>query len=87
MITPRININGTSANDLINPRIKADHLLAEVIETLKQITPNGRDYIGNNTACIADREEHYDRIKALRNLQDILIQEALAIKDQVTVRD
>ena len=81
-ITPKLNINGTSAGDLINPRLEADRIIANLIETLKRITPNGRDYPGNNTACIADRELHYDRIKMLRNLQDVLFQEALLIKQQ-----
>ena len=82
LITPQLNINGTSARDLIEPRLKADRLIAELVETLKQATPNGRDYPGNNTACVADRELHYDRIKALRALQDALFQEALLIKQQ-----
>lgn len=81
-ITPKLNINGTSSRDLIDPRLEADRLIANLIETLKQITPNGRDYPGNNTACVADRELHYDRIKMLRNLQDVLFQEALLIKQQ-----
>lgn len=83
MITPQLNLNGSSADDLIEPRLKADRLLADVLEALSQAVPNGRDYPGNKTACIADREEHYDRIKAIRALQDILIQEALAIKEQI----
>lgn len=84
LITPQLNINGSSADDLINPRIEADRLIGEVIEALQKATPNGRDYPGNNTACVADRELHYDRIKALRSLQDTLFQEALTIKRQVS---
>lgn len=82
LITPQLNINGTSARDLIDPRIEADRLINEVIAALQKATPNGRDYPGNNTACVADRELHYDRIKALRSLQDALFQEALLIKNQ-----
>lgn len=83
MITPQLNLNGSSADDLIEPRLKADRLLADVLEALSQAVPNGRDYPGNAVACTADREEHYDRIRAIRALQDILIQEALAIKEQI----
>ena len=83
MITPQLNLNGSSADDLIEPRLQAmDHLM-DAIEALSQAVPNGRDYPGNAVACTADREEHYDRIKAIRALQDILIQEALAIKEQI----
>ena len=82
LITPRLNINGTSAVDLIDPRRKAIDLIGELVETLKQVTPNGRDYPGDNDACVADRELHYDRIKALRDLQAALLQEAVQIMQQ-----
>ncbi len=82
MITPKLNLNGSSADDLIEPRREAmDHLM-DAIEALSQVVPNGRDYPGNNTACLADREAHYDRIDALRQLQHTLLHEALAIKEQ-----
>lgn len=82
MITPLLNINGSSADDLINPRLAAmDHLM-DAIEALSQAVPNGRDYPGNSTACIADREEHYDRIKAIKALREAIYAEAIAIKEQ-----
>ena len=84
MITPRININGTSADDLINPRLQAmDHLM-DAIEALSQVVPNGRDYPGSATACTADREEHYDRIKAIKAIREAIYAEAIAIKEQIT---
>lgn len=81
MITPKLNINGSSAADLIEPRQRAWKLIDDVVEQLQQITPNGRDYPGDAVACTDDREEHYDRIATLRKLQDTLLHEALAIKD------
>ena len=82
MITPMLNINGSSADDLINPRLAAmDHLM-DAIEALSQAVPNGRDYPGNATACLADREEHYDRIKAIKVLREAIYAEAIAIKEQ-----
>lgn len=82
MITPLLNINGSSADDLINPRLAAmDHLM-DAIEALSQAVPNGRDYPGNSTACLADREEHYDRIKAIKALREAIYAEAIAIKEQ-----
>lgn len=82
MITPKLNINGSSAEDLIAPRQRAWQLIDDLVEQLQRVTPNGRDYPGNAVACTADREEHYDRIDALRKLQHTLLHEALAIKDQ-----
>lgn len=84
MITPTLNINGSSAHDLIEPRQQAWKLLDDVVEALQQITPNGRDYPGNSTALMADRVEHYLRIEDLRDLQATLLREALHIKDQDT---
>jgi len=82
MITPQININGSSKDDLLMPRLNAMDLLMDAIEALKQVTPNGRDYPGNNTACIADREEHYDRLAKLRALREELMAEAVYIEEQ-----
>jgi hypothetical protein len=82
MITPKLNINGSSAQDLIDPRQRAWKQIDDLIDTLQQITPNGRDYPGNAVACTADREEHFARIGGLLALQDELMHEAVAIKEQ-----
>ena len=82
MITPTINLNGSSAANLINPRLTAmDHLM-DAIEALKQVTPNGRDYL-NKDACHADRAIHYSRMEVLRALREELMREAVYIKEQV----
>lgn len=82
MISPIVNINGTSKDDLINPRLAALDHINDVIEELKNITPNGRDYPGDTERCMADRQIHYDRINMLRNLYNHLYEEAIAIKGQ-----
>jgi len=82
MILPTININGTDALDLINPRRDAmDHLM-DAIEALKQITPHGRDYPSDTLACVADRTTHFDRIAALHTLREELLDEALYIQKE-----
>jgi len=82
MISPIININGTSADDLIAPRREAMDHLADAIEALTQVTPHGRDYPGDSERCVADRNIHYARIQALREMWHALVEEALAIKGQ-----
>jgi hypothetical protein len=82
LIRPTININGTHPEDLIRPRLDANRSLNLVVEWLKEVTPNGRDYPGDNERCVADRRTHYARIAALRDLQGVLLEEALTIKDQ-----
>ena len=80
MIKPTININGTSKDDLINPRRDAMNALASVVEILKLVTPNGRDYPRDLSQCVADRDKHYARLNQLRDIQNELLQEALYIQ-------
>jgi hypothetical protein len=82
MIRPTLNINGSSADDLIDPRIAAYEALQAVKEALARVTPNGRDYPGDTAQCVADREAHYDRLATLRAIADELIAEVVTIKEQ-----
>ena len=82
MIRPTLNINGSDAFDLINPRRNAMALIDEVIDALKGATPNGRDYIGDNDRLTADRTTHFDRLAALHTLREELLDEALYIQKQ-----
>ncbi len=82
MIRPTLNINGTDAFDLIDPRRDAmDHLM-DAIEALKLVTPNGRDYICDRERFIADRNTHFDRLAALHTLRNELLEEALHVQQQ-----
>ena len=85
MIRPTLNINGTDAFDLINPRRNAMALIDEVIDALKQTTPNGRDYLCQRERLIADRNTHFDRLAALHTLREELLDEALYIQQQERV--
>lgn len=82
MIRPTLNISGSSAADLIQPRRDAMDLINELIETLKQVTPNGRDYPSDLDQLAADRNIHFDRIAALHTLRERLLDEALHIQQQ-----
>ena len=82
MIRPTLNINGTRAIDLVNPRRDAMDALKDAIEALKQVAPNGRDYLGDRDRLIADRTTHFDRLAALHTLREELLDEALHIGNQ-----
>jgi hypothetical protein len=82
MIRPTLNINGSDAFDLINPRRNAMAFIDEVIDALKQVTPNGRDYICDRDRLTADRNTHFDRIAALHTLREELLEEALHVQQQ-----
>ena len=81
MIRPTLNINGSSADDLIQPRRDAYDALQAAIKALQQVTPNGRDY-AHNDQCVADQQAHYARIKAIHTIAAELVAEAHAIKEQ-----
>lgn len=83
MIRPTLNINGSSPDDLIQPRIAAYDALQAAIKALQQVTPNGRDYPGDNDRCVADREMHYDRLRQIKLIMAEIMVEALAIKEQI----
>jgi hypothetical protein len=85
MIRPILNNNGPDALDLIDARRNAMALINEVIDALKLVTPNGRDYICDRDRLIADRELHFDRLAALHTLREELLDEALYIQQQERV--
>jgi hypothetical protein len=85
MIRPTLSISGSSAADLIQPRRDAMDALLDAIEALKQVTPNGRDYICERDRFIDDRTTHFDRLAALRVLREELLEEALHIGNQERV--
>ena len=84
MIRPTLNNNGSSAAELIDPRRTAMGLIDEVIDALKQATPNGRDYLCQRDRLTADRNTHFDRLAALRVLREELLEEALYIQQEKT---
>ena len=82
MILPTLNSNGSSAHDLIQPRREAYDLLQAAIKALQRVTPNGRDYV-HNDQCVADRDAHYTRLKAIHTIAAELVAEAVNIKEQI----
>ena len=82
MIIPTLNLNGSSADDLIQPRIAAYDALQDAIKALQQVTPHGRDYPGDIDRCTTDRNAHYDRQQALYAIATEIVAEAVAIREQ-----
>jgi hypothetical protein len=83
MITPTLNHNGSSVSDLIDPRLAAYDAVQDAIKALQQVTPNGRDYPGDNDKCVEDRGSHYIRLKELHAIAAEIVAEAIAIKEQI----
>jgi hypothetical protein len=82
MITPTLNHNGSSASDLIDPRIAAYDAVQDAIKALQQVAPHGRDYPGDIDRCTIDRNAHYDRLNTLQIMAAEIVAEAVAIREQ-----
>jgi len=80
MIQPIININGTARRDHVRIRREAIDSLRQALSKLALCLPDGRDYPGNPERYAADRQAHFDRMNALRDLSEELLQEALVIQ-------
>ena len=82
MIRPILNINGTSAEELIQIRRNAIEALAAAMKAFQEMTPNGRDYPGQQDRCCTDRELHYSRFAQLDAMRNRIMDEALEIMRQ-----
>lgn len=82
MIRPILNINGTNAEELIQTRRNAIDALDAVMKALQEMTPNGRDYPGQQDRCRSDRELHYARFAQLDAMRNRIMDEALEIMRQ-----
>jgi hypothetical protein len=82
MITPTLNINGSSMADLVEPRLAAYNAIQAAIKALQQVTPNGRDYPGDNDKCLEDRGSHYARLRTLNACAMAIMEEVAVIQNQ-----
>jgi len=73
-VAPRININGTSPDDLKAANRAARVAVEAAIKAVEQTVPHGRDYqtapVGG--AYAQARTEYYDRMSRLRTVLDEL---------------
>jgi len=82
-LKPQININGTSAKELVQLRLDAYEALRVAANALAAMSPHGRDYITAPAHQYKiDRAAHRNRIMALENLRAALADEALDIQSQ-----
>ena len=80
MIKPIPNINGSGANDLIAPRMKAYTSIEDAITHLTKACPHGRDYPLAPERCEADRKAHFKRLQALAKISKGILEESIAIR-------
>ena len=47
MMTPIVNINGTSRDELVSQRLAITNALHDALDKIGRAVPHGRDYIGS----------------------------------------
>lgn len=84
MILPIVNNNGTSRDELVNQRREVYQALSEVLEKMRAMSPNGRDYQTDPTGAQfkAARVVHEARVKLIQSLRDSMEEEAIALQKQ-----
>ena len=69
IIVPVVNLNGSSADSLIQGYADALDALRDAIAAMRQITPHGRDYqTEERTVLIGAQNQHEARLQALDNI-------------------
>ena len=76
---PIVNLNGSSRHSLIEARKKARIAIVDAMDAMRDMAPHGRDYIGNAEALGRDAEVFSSRMMALRQMEEDILSEALAL--------
>jgi hypothetical protein len=78
---PVINHNGTSREAMIQMRLDARHAVHAAMKAMQELSPHGRDYLGNNEAWQRDRNIYVARFAALDAMANDLMNEAVSIME------
>ncbi len=82
MVAPKININGTSAQELIENHLEARDAVEAAITALRKANPHPRDYQGEPDSYKFAREAYHARLGALQELVSDLYGIAINIDHQ-----
>lgn len=86
LVVPIVHLNGTSANSLVEDRLKAYAAIGEAYDALKQMGPNGRDYYPQPGLMQLAIEQHRRRLLVLDALRAEIEAECEAINEQEAER-
>ena len=81
LMKPVINNNGTSREAMIKMRLDANRAVHAAMKALQELSPHGRDYLGNNDAWQRDRDIYVARFAALDAMSNDLMEEAVSIME------
>jgi hypothetical protein len=85
LITPTVNLNGSSAESLIEQRLKVGLQLDKTIAALFEAMPHGRDYQTHSDVAAGNkaREAWRERIELLRGVRNDIMADAEAVHRQM----
>lgn len=73
---PIVSISGTSRKELINQRVEVSRAISQLQETMVNMLPHGRDYVGDPDRFKRDRKICRERWSYLEKLRGALLDEA-----------
>jgi hypothetical protein len=82
IVAPIVHLNGTSKNHLLSALSDAYDALDAAAESLRQCSPNGRDYYLDPGLLNKAVDQHHDRMKAVRDVQEGIEKEMELIHKQ-----
>ena len=83
IMQPIVNLNGSSRDNLVNVRIEARRAIHEALRALQELSPHGRDYIGDRDAWKRDSDIYCERFRILDAMANDLLDEGVAIMEGV----
>jgi hypothetical protein len=87
VIVPVVNLNGTSAEKLMEGYREALDALRTAISYMPSIEPHGRDYQTEERTVFSEAaDQHRSRVKALEGVYQDIELIALAVQDQQHAR-
>lgn len=85
LTAPKINLNGTSGQELLDQATNAADAICEAFQALQRMAPNGRDYQTAPAGAYAQaRTEHNSRLSRLDDIKNELEALALDIRGQMS---
>ena len=85
LITPRVNLNGTSKRELVHQQMEICQAIGALQSAMRQATPNGRDFQtveNGDRLCNEARNAFNDRYNALTTMFEEFQQLAIDIQKQ-----
>lgn len=82
IMKPVVNLNGTSAEELIRQNVEFLDALAEAEQAAQRTAPHARDYPGDTNSFLEATKVHASRVERIAKLREEVMEETLKIQEQ-----